>query len=88
MNDNHDDVLLEHIDDQLKSIAEGQAAMASVPSDISEIKDRLTAVEGNLSAIKAAVTDQSKESVEIHSQQEAQFTNHDQRISRLEERAA
>jgi septal ring factor EnvC (AmiA/AmiB activator) len=88
MADNDTDVLLEDINHQLKTVLEGQAAMASVPGDISEIKDRLTTVQDDVKAIKAAVTDQSKESTGIHSQQEAQFRNHDQRISHLEERAA
>ena len=87
MADNDTNVLLEDINHQLKAVLEGQAAMASVPRDISEIKDRLTAVEGDVKAIKAAVTDQSKENIGIHSQQEAQFKDHETRITGLEQAA-
>ena len=74
--DHYHDALLEHIDDQLKGIAEGQAAMASVPGDINEIKDRLTSVESRLTTIEAAVTDQGH-----------QVRDHEVRITHLEQAA-
>jgi hypothetical protein len=62
MSDRDTDVLLEDINHQLKAILEGQAAMANMPADIAEIKVRLTNVESDIGAIKAAIKDETRES--------------------------
>jgi archaellum component FlaC len=74
--DDHTGAILEVINDQLTAIQEGQAAMAKVPDDIREIKDRLTNVEADINVIKAAVTDQGHE-----------LKDHEVRITSLEQAA-
>jgi hypothetical protein len=61
MADNDTDILLEHIDHQLKAVLEGQAAMASVPGDIATLKSDMAEVKDDIKAIKAAVTDHTAE---------------------------
>jgi uncharacterized protein (UPF0335 family) len=60
MSDN-DGVLLEDIDHKLQAVLEGQAAMADVPGQISEIDSRLRNVELDVKVIKAVIKDQSKQ---------------------------
>jgi len=69
--------VLEHLDDQLKAILEGQDALASVPSKLQQIDERLERVETDVKAIKAAVTDQSH-----------QLNSHEIRIKDLEQATA
>jgi DNA repair ATPase RecN len=82
MSDN-DGVLLEDINHQLKAILEGQAAMASVPGDIREIKGRLTTVESDVKTIKAVLKDQTHE-IRID---QKQFDDHEIRLTTLEQAA-
>ncbi len=51
MADNDTNILLEYINHQLKAVLEGQAAMASVPGDIREIKSSLTSITDDTDAI-------------------------------------
>ncbi|HTB48655.1 MAG TPA: hypothetical protein VK712_01085 [Verrucomicrobiae bacterium] len=60
MSDN-DGVLLEDIDHKLQAILEGQAAMASMPSDIAGLKIDMAEVKLDIKVIQAAVKDQSKQ---------------------------
>jgi hypothetical protein len=60
MSDN-DGVLLEDIDHKLQAVLEGQASMADVPGQISEIDSRLRNVELDVKVIKAVIKDQSKQ---------------------------
>lgn len=76
MADDDTNILLEHIDHQLKAVLEGQEAMASVPGDIAALKDDLAEVKGDIKAIKAAVTDHSTE-----------LSDHEIRITSLEQAA-
>jgi hypothetical protein len=76
MADNDTNVLLEHIDHQLKAVLEGQAAMASVPGDIATLKNDMAVVKDDIKAIKAAVKDHSGE-----------LREHEVRISGLEQAA-
>lgn len=78
--DHYEGSLLESINDQLKAIREGQESMASVPGNISLIKDRLGNVETDVKAIKAAVKDQGK----IVNKHTKQLTNHDRRLTAIE----
>ena len=73
----HTGALLEVINDQLKSIQEGQRAMASVPNDIRQLKDDMADVKADIKAIKAAIKDQTKD-----------IGEHDLRITVLERSAA
>ncbi len=68
--------VLEHLEDQLKAILEGQAALASVPGAIDELKQDMDEVKTNTKAIKTAVTDQTH-----------QLNNHETRIADLEKAA-
>ncbi len=52
----YDGILLEDIDHKLDAILEGQAAMASVPGDIAQLKMDMTTVQGDIKIIKAVVT--------------------------------
>jgi hypothetical protein len=73
MTDDHSGALLEIMNDRLAAILEGQAALASVPGAIQEIKEQLTEVKSDIKVIKAAVTDQSTE-----------LKDHESRITSLE----
>lgn len=70
MKDDYSGVLLEDIRDQLQKFAE---AMSGVPKDVARLKEDMLEVKDNIKAIKAAVTDQSR-----------QLGNHETRISSLE----
>ena len=74
--DHYHDALLEHIDDQLKGIAEGQAAMASVPGDIQTLKEGMAELNRKFDTVQAAVTDQGR-----------QVNDHERRIAHLEQAA-
>ena len=79
-NSNDDDrisFVLEHLEDQLKAILEGQSALAGVPIQLQNIDDRLGRVEDDVKAIKVAVTDQTQ-----------QLNNHETRITDLEQTTA
>lgn len=80
MNDKHGGATPEAINDQLKVIREGLAAMASVPSDIAEIKTRLTTVESGMEIIKAAIKDHSR----VQYEHDATLDDHKTRIGSLE----
>src|SRR5438270_5048429 len=81
MSDSSDDdrvgFVLEHLEDQLKAILEGQAALAGVPGQLQNIDERLGRVEDDVKAIKLAVTDQTN-----------QLNKHETRITDLEQVAA
>jgi uncharacterized protein YoxC len=80
MSNNDTDILLEDIDDKLKAILEGQAAMAGVPASLQRIEERLTRVEEDGKTTKAAVTDLSRET--HHNSEE--LKDHEVRIATLE----
>ena len=82
--DDHTGALLEHIEDQLKAILEGQDAMSSLPPDIAELKADMAVVKADIQVIKAAVTDQSRE-LNAHTDT---LQDHETRISGLEQAAA
>jgi len=58
--------MLEVISDQLKAIQEGQSAMADVPTRLNKIDDRLSNIENDVKAIKAAVHDNPSRSVTMN----------------------
>ena len=66
-------LVLEHIESRLAAILEGQAAMVTVPTRLRIIDDRLANIETDMSAIKAVVTDHSR-----------QLDNHEIRITDIE----
>ena len=51
----HDGILLEDMNHKLDAILEGQAAMGGVPGDITQLKDDMFEVKGDIKAIKAIV---------------------------------
>ncbi len=59
--DHYEGAVLEDINHQLAAILEGQAAMAGVPAKLEQLHGRLTGLEGEVKATRAAVTDLSKE---------------------------
>jgi len=69
--------VLEHLDDQLKAILEGQGALKDVPSAIARLQEDMDEVKTDIKAIKAAVTDQT-----------GQLNGHENRLTSLEEARA
>lgn len=76
MSDN-DAVLLEDMNHKFDVILEYVAPLASVPEDIRQLKEDMAEVKGDIRVIKAVITDHS-----------ALLLNHDQRLTKLESRAA
>jgi len=72
-NDDHQGVVLEDIQDQIKRLAE---AMAEVPADVRQLKTDVEELKTDMKIVKAVVTDQS-----------GQLTNHEKRILHLEQAA-
>lgn len=57
----HCGALLEDINHKFDAIMEGQQAMAHLPKKVDQIDDRLQRVESDVTVIKLAVKDQSKD---------------------------
>jgi septal ring factor EnvC (AmiA/AmiB activator) len=70
----YEGALLEDIQDRIKLLAE---AMADVPADVRQLKHDVSQLKDDMVIVKHAVTEQS-----------ADLDNHEQRIQRLEQRAA
>ena len=71
--DNYTDVLLEDINAKFDAIMEIVQPLVSLPADVREIKEDVSATKADLRIVKAAVTDQSH-----------QLNDHERRILALE----
>lgn len=76
-NDRYQAVLLEDINHKFDAIMEGQAAMASVPGDIAQLKSDMIEVKTDIKTMKAVLTGHS-----------SQLNDHETRITTLEQQAA
>ena len=79
----HLEVLVEDVNDKLQVLADG---MSVLQDDMRQVKDELKAheaVPGDIKAIKAAVTDQSRELKSI----DHAVGDHESRLSALEQAA-
>jgi len=81
--DRHDGVLLEDINDKLQHLAEGVSVLLEGNQEIRKVVDRIPAIEDNVKAIKAAVTDQSRQLNSV----EHQVGEHEDRVRTLEQTA-
>ena len=55
----HTGALLEHIDDQLKAIREGQEALSGLPDDVAILEADMSGVQDDIRVMKAAIKDLS-----------------------------
>lgn len=84
MNDeHHQEALLEDINDKLDHLAEGMSVLSDGIQEVRRVVADVPEIKDDIKAIKAAVTDQSRQLSKV----EHQVADHDNRIRTVESAA-